>query len=101
MGNLKKTEEGKDMAQKGKRANFSTKCYNCGSSMEDAVELVIVKGKSIPQQIKKCNKCGRGIVNINEYERVRRDLHPNIFTRIKNCFKVDTEVVELFKGRVL
>lgn len=101
MNNLKNKKKVDKMAQRGKSSDSSTKCYNCGGSMEDAVELIIVKGKTIPQQIKKCNKCGEGIVSINEYERVRRELHPNIFTRIKDCFKVDPEVVELFKGKVL
>ena len=77
------------------------KCYSCGGMMESGVELIISKGKTIPQRIIKCNACGKAIVNSDEYERVRKELHPTIFTRIKNLFKGNTEFVDLFKGKVL
>ena len=77
------------------------KCYKCNGQMEKGVELIISKGKTIPQKILKCKKCGKAIVSADEYDRVRKELHPSILTRIKNLFKVDTEFVELFKGKVL
>lgn len=88
---------------KSKKAGFSNKmkCYKCNGQMEKGVELIISKGKTIPQEIMKCKKCGNVIVSSDEYERVRKELHPSIFGRIKNLFKVDTELVELFKGKVL
>jgi uncharacterized Zn finger protein len=77
------------------------KCPFCGWQMEKGVELIISRGKTIPQEIMKCTECGKGVVNADEYERVRKELHPSLFSRIKNIFKIDTEVVEIFKGRVL
>lgn len=77
------------------------KCYACNGEMEKGVELIITNGKTIPQEIMKCNKCGKAIVSSEEYERVRKELHPSIFSWIKSLFKVDTECVEIFKGRVL
>jgi len=99
---LKKTSHisqlrGVNMAKRGD----SGKCYSCSGKMEKGVELIITKGKTIPQEILKCTKCGKGIVSSDEYERVRKELHPSIFSQIKNIFKADTECVEIFKGKVL
>jgi len=76
-------------------------CYSCGGQMENGVELIINKGKTIPQKIMKCVKCDNGVVSSGEYERVRKELHPSIVSRIKNFFKVDINFVEIFKGKVL
>jgi hypothetical protein len=69
--------------------------------MEEGVEFIISKGKTIPQKIKKCTKCGKAIVSADEYERIRKELHPSILARIKNFFKSDTEFVDIFKGKIL
>ena len=44
--------------------------------MEEGVELIISKGKTIPQNVKRCAKCGNTIVSIDEYEKARKELHP-------------------------
>ena len=77
------------------------KCYSCGAQMEEGVELIISKGKTIPQQVIKCNKWGKAIVSSDEYEKVRKKLHPSLFSRIKNLFGTNTEVIDIFKGKVL
>ena len=77
------------------------KCFVCGGHMEEGVELIISKGKTIPQQVMKCTECGKAIVSSDEYEKVRKQIHPSIFARIKNLFCAETEVVDIFKGRVL
>ncbi len=77
------------------------KCYACGSKMETDVELIICKGKTIPQEIIRCANCGKSIVKSDEYERVRKELHPSIFAAIKGFFRPDAEFVDLFKGKVL
>ena len=77
------------------------KCYSCSGQMEKGVELIISKGRTIPQEIMKCKKCGKAIVSSDEYERVRKELHPSIFSRVKNLFKVNTEFVDISKGKVL
>lgn len=79
----------------------TTRCYNCNGQMENGVELIISKGKTIPQEVMKCAKCGKASVSIDEYERVRKELCPSIFSRIKNMFKVNAEIVDIFKGKVL
>jgi len=88
---------------KVKKTAFSEKmkCYACGGLMEEGVELIIFRGKTIPQTVKKCKECGKAIVSANEYERVRRELNPSIFSRIKNLFKFDKEFVEISKGKIL
>lgn len=77
------------------------KCYNCGNVVKDSIELIIIKGKTIPQSIKKCDKCGKATVSFNEYEEVRKKIHPSIFTRIKNFFKTDFKFVDIHKGKLL
>jgi len=85
-------------------AAFSEKmdCYNCNGKMEKCVELIIVKGKTVPQTVKKCSKCNTAVVDIDEYERVRKELHPSFAHRIKTLFKGNsTQFVEILKGKVL
>ena len=77
------------------------KCYSCKGEMEEEVELIISKGKTIPQNILKCKSCGKAIVSSEEYEKIRKELHPSFFKRIKNIFKSQIEFVEGFKGKVL
>lgn len=70
--------------------------------MENAVELIISNGKTIPQEIMKCSRCGKATVSSDEYERVRKELHPSVFSRIKYMFKkMDTEFIEISKGKIL
>lgn len=40
----------------------------------------ISKGRTIPQKITRCNKCGRAIVSSDEYEKVRKELHPSFLS---------------------
>ena len=47
------------MANKKINSSDEIKCYNCNSQMEKGVELIISKGRTIPQEIIKCNKCGK------------------------------------------
>ena len=77
------------------------KCYVCGGKMEKAVELVISNGKTIPQEIMKCVKCGKATVSSDEYERVRKELHPSILAMIKGLFKMNTKLIEISKGKIL
>lgn len=77
------------------------RCPHCNGKIEPGVELIIVNGRTIPQKIMKCTKCGKAIVDSEEYERVRKELHPSLLDRIKNLFRTDVELVELFKGKVL
>lgn len=69
--------------------------------MEKGVELIISKGRTIPQEIIKCNKCGKAVVSANEYERVRKELHPSLFSRIKGLFHLNPEFIEISKGKIL
>ena len=43
------------------------KCYLCGGQTEKGVELIISRGKTIPQEVIKCIKCGKSIVSSDEY----------------------------------
>jgi uncharacterized Zn finger protein len=77
------------------------KCYKCGGKMEEHVELVIHNGKTVPQQVQKCRKCGATITHIDEYEKVRKQIHPSFFNRVKECFSKKIELVDTSKGKLL
>ena len=77
------------------------KCYKCGGKMENHVELIINKGKTIPQEVQKCRKCGTTVVHINEYERVRKQIHPSFLNRIKSVFSNKIEITDINKGKIL
>jgi len=77
------------------------KCYSCGARLEESVELILHKGKTIPQRVQRCSKCGKSVVSIDEYDKVRSQLHPSLITRIKGAFTSKTEFVDIFKGKLL
>ena len=77
-------------------------CGFCGGSLIETKDTITIKGKTILQSVRKCGKCGESFVGINEYERVRRELHPSFLSRIKHLFAGDSsEVGSLLKGKVL
>jgi len=77
------------------------KCYLCGAKLEESVDLLVHNGKTIPQRMQKCTKCGKSLVHIDEYEKVRSQLHPNFAKRIKRIFSPNTEFVDILKGKLL
>lgn len=76
-------------------------CYVCGGKMEEGVDLVFHKGKTIPQKVQKCIKCGKSVVSIDSYEEVRKQIHPSFIGRVKSLFSSKTDIVDVFKGKVL
>lgn len=60
------------------------KCYKCGGKLEQHVELIVHNGKTIPQNVLSCVKCGTAITHINEYEKTRKLLHLSFMRRIKS-----------------
>lgn len=76
-------------------------CDFCGGRLVETKDIVISKGKSIPIHVRECNKCGESFSSLKETERVRKELHPSIWTKIKNCFISPTSEIEFFKGKVL
>lgn len=64
------------------------KCYNCGNLMKESIELIIIKDRTIPQITNKCVKCGKAVVSIDEYEKVRKAIHPSLIERIKKYFTI-------------
>jgi hypothetical protein len=69
--------------------------------MKEDIALVVHNGKTIPEKVQKCCHCGESIVSAKEYERVRKELHPSLFNRVRNLFKNNVELVELSKGKIL
>ena len=78
------------------------KCYKCHGKLEQHVELIIHNGKTIPQNVFKCVKCGTTITHIDEYEKTRKKIHPSFIKRIKDLvFSGKTDIVDVSKGRIL
>ena len=69
--------------------------------MKLGVELIIHKGRTIPQNVKKCVKCGKAISSLDEYEKVRKIIRPNLIERVKSFFSDKIECVDILKGKVL
>lgn len=67
-------------------------CYSCKGKMEEGVELIIYKRKTLSQQVMKCIKCGKAVVSPKEYECIRKELQPSIVNRIKSIPKGTTRV---------
>ena len=59
------------------------KCYLCKGNLEESVELIIHRGKTIPLSILKCIKCGEATSSLDDYEKVRREIHPTILVDYK------------------
>ena len=78
------------------------KCYLCKGNLEESVELIIHKGKTMPLSVLKCVKCGEATSSLDDYEKVRRGIHPTILDRIKGFLgKSEYKTIDLFKGRIL
>jgi len=78
------------------------KCYKCKGNLQESVELIIHSGRTIPQKVLKCFKCGTAITHINDYEQTRKQLHKSFIERIKAfIFGGRTDFIELTKGKVL
>lgn len=77
------------------------RCYSCGARLEESVELILHKGRTIPQRVQRCSKCGKSIVHIDEYDKVRSQLHPSFITKVKEAFSSKTEFVDILKGKLL
>ncbi|MBW2966226.1 hypothetical protein KY342_03935 [Candidatus Woesearchaeota archaeon] len=76
-------------------------CDFCGGKLIETKDIVMSKGKSVPINVKECQKCGETFSSLKETERVRKELHPSLWSRIKNFFSSPTTEVEFFKGKVL
>lgn len=76
-------------------------CDFCGGKLIETKDIVISKGKSIPIEVKECQKCGEAFSSLKETERVRKEIHPSLWTQIKNCFSSSSTEIEFFKGKVL
>jgi len=67
--------------------------------MKKDTEPITYKGRVVYQQVMRCSKCNEIVVSADEYERVRKELHPSLITRIKRLlFSKDSCLSE---GKVL
>jgi len=89
------------MKAQNKGLSSTKECYFCGGKLVEKAELIIVIKNSIVSKVKKCTKCSEGVVTPQEYEKVRKDIHPGLLTKIKRLFKPKIEFVDLFDGRLL
>ena len=78
------------------------KCYKCSGKLEEHTELIIHNGKTIPQKILKCVKCGKAVTHIDEYEKTRKQINPSFIEKIKNFISGGkTDFIDISKGKVL
>ena len=77
------------------------RCYKCGGKLEQHMELIIHNGKTVPQRILRCMKCGKAVTHIDDYEKTRKQIHPSFIGRIRGFFGNKTYFIDLSKGKVL
>ncbi|MBU0627797.1 MAG: hypothetical protein KKC75_01285 [Nanoarchaeota archaeon] len=76
-------------------------CDFCKGNLVETKDIVMSGGKSIPIEVLECKKCGETFSSLKEAERVRKELHPSLWAKIKGCFISPTHEIEFFKGKVL
>ena len=76
-------------------------CDFCKGKLIETKDIVMSKGKSVPIHVRECTECGETFSSLKEAERVRKELNPSLWSKIKNCFSSPTTEIEFFKGKVL
>lgn len=65
-------------------------------------DLVIKNGKSFPLKVEMCSKCGETFSTLEETMRVKKEMHPSLFHKIKSFFcGSDNTELSFMRGRVL
>jgi len=82
------------------------KCFECGGKLVEDKDIVLHKGKTHTINVMKCVKCGETTSDFFELKRVRKEIMPTFFEKIKNILHLshgdnETEVLNFSKGRVL
>ena len=76
-------------------------CAFCGSKLIEKKDITLSNGKSITINVMECEKCGESFSTLKEVERVRKELHPAFWEKIKNFFTSPHGDVDFLKGKVL
>jgi len=64
------------------------RCYKCKSTnLKYKKNLVTLGNKFSEINVLECQKCGETYSTMDETERIRRILHPNLFNKIINWFE--------------
>ena len=79
------------------------KCYLCNGKLEGSKKLITKKGRSAILNVEQCTKCGHSFSTPEESERVRKELNPSIWDKIRNFFYTTNKIESLsfFRGKVL
>lgn len=77
-------------------------CDFCKGELAGTKDIVMSGGKSVPINVQECKKCGETFSSLKEAEKVRKELHPSFWEKIKNLFvPSSTKEIGFFKGKVL
>lgn len=76
----------KKITSLNKKDVSSHKCYLCGGKLILSTEPITYKGKTIYVNGEKCQKCSEFFSSLEGSDRVRQELNPTLFDRIKNFF---------------
>ena len=81
------------------------RCYKCKSTnLKSKKNLVTLGNKFSEINVLECQKCGETYSTMDETERIRKILHPNIFTKIINWFESlskQSKNMSIFKDKIL
>ncbi len=84
------------------RKNKMKKCYECGGKLVLTKDLIVKDGRSYPVEVELCDKCGKTFYTLEEAARVKKELYPSLFSRIKRLFSSQKNVeLSIMRGKVL
>jgi len=79
------------------------KCDLCNEKLIDSKEIIIKNGKSYTLEVKQCTKCSHSYSNPYDVEKLRKELNPSFFDKIRRfIFNINKiESLSFFRGKVL
>ena len=86
------------------KKKVTNKCNHCGGKLIEDTDLFIYNGKSYNVDVLRCEKCHISITDFKNLKKLRQEIKPTLFERIKNIFNIPRNHktdLGFFKGKVL
>ena len=68
------------------------KCNHCKGKLVENTDLFIYKDKSYNVDVLKCKQCGVSVTDLKSLKKLRQEIKPTFFERIKNLLGMDKEI---------
>ena len=87
-----------------KRKLGMNRCNHCGGNLIEDNDLFIYNDKNYNVDVLKCEKCHISVMDFKSLKKLRQEIKPTLFERIKNIFNISRNHktdLGFFKGKVL